>query len=280
MSANTDCTIIIVNPRKGQSQSLTIATRHVYYAKYYAALLMLIVLGLMAISAVLYAINERQQAERRILASELQALQQQVPKTADTLNAQDYVKRIEVKLHRINEYLRKRGLKGFAQEAVGGQENNELKLAPTEYYNLYDQHLERIFEGLTYTPTGFPAKPELTSTYGYRSNPFHAGIGEFHSGIDFRGKKGDLVKSTANGEVVYAGRNGGYGLCVQIKHRNGYETLYGHLSKCLVKSGDRIAAGQAIGEIGSTGRSTGSHLHYEVRKNNRPVNPMEFLELD
>lgn len=113
-----------------------------------------------------------------------------------------------------------------------------------------------------YIPTDFPAKPELTSAYGYRTNLFHLGASEFHSGIDFRGKKGDLMRSTANGEVVYAGRHGGYGICVQIKHKNGYETWYVHLSKSLIKKGDNVEVGQIVGEIGSTGRPTSCHLKY------------------
>lgn len=280
MSTGTNCTIIIVDSNKGQSQSLTVASSHIYNAKYYIVLIGVILTGLTVISMTLYTTAERQREEQRMLISRVHDLQQQIPKSTDTLNAQDYVQRIETKLHKISEYLKERGIKGFTHEAIGGMEDNEIKLAPIEYYSLYDQHLERVFEGLTYTPTGFPAKPELTSTYGYRANPFHPGAGEFHSGVDFKGKEGDLVRSTANGEVTYAGRNGGYGICVQIKHKNGYETLYGHLSKCLVKVGEHIKAGQVIGKVGSTGRSTGNHLHYEVRKNNRPVNPMEFLQLD
>lgn|SRR5690606_7995406 len=279
MSTPTKCTIVVIDPTKSRSRSLTVASKHVDNLKYYAVGTLTLI-GAMALGlAVLYHTTQAQRLERRQLTSRITDLQSKIPKTTDTLTAQDYVKRIDAKLLSINAYLKERGVKGFAHDAIGG-DLVEPTLGPLEYYSLYDQHLERIFEGLTYTPTGFPAKPELTSAYGYRANPFHSGASEFHSGIDFRGKKGDLVRTTANGKVVHAGRHGGYGNCVQIKHKNGYETWYAHLSKCLVKKGDTVEAGQIVGEIGSTGRSTGSHLHYEVRKDNRPINPIEFLKID
>ncbi|SEL26915.1 M23 family metallopeptidase [Parapedobacter koreensis] len=279
-STKTKCTVIIVDPKKGQSRSINISSPHIYNLKYYIGLLAFVLVVLITVCATLYTSAKLREQERISLVSTVRDLQQQLPKPTDTLDAKDYVQRIEAKLYKINEYLKKRGVKGFTQDAVGGDEHKELRLAPLEYYSLYDQYLEQVFEGLTYTPTGFPAKPELTSAYGYRSNPFHGGGGEFHAGIDFRGRKGDLVRSTASGEVTYAGRNGGYGICIQLKHKNGYETLYGHLSKCLVKEGEKIVAGQVIGQVGSTGRSTGSHLHYEVRKNGKPINPINFLRLD
>src|SRR5690606_4760770 len=276
---HTKCTIIVIDPAKSQSRSLTVASRHVDNLKYYV-LGVLTALCVMALSVtVLYHTTQEQRQEKHQLTSLITDLQSKIPKQTDTLTAQDYVKRLDAKLLSISKYLKERGVKGFTHDAIGG-DTIKPALGPLEYYSLYDQHLERLFEGLTYTPTGFPAKPELTSAYGYRANPFHSGGSEFHSGIDFRGKKDDLVRSTANGRVVHAGRNGGYGIGVQIKHKNGYETWYVHLSKCLVKKGDYVEAGQIVGEIGSTGRSTGSHLHYEVRKNNRPVTPIEFLKID
>ena len=101
-----------------------------------------------------------------------------------------------------------------------------------------------------------------------------------HSGIDFKGEKGDEAKCTANGRVESAGWYGGYGNCVRIMHANNIETLYGHLSRITVKVGQEVTAGQKIGEVGSTGRSTGTHLHYEIRKNGKPVNPVSYLSLN
>jgi len=270
-------TIIIIDHAAGQSRSLHVGARHVYRARHYLWMLAILLVCLICTSTRLYfRVNQKQQ-EQHALQAQIRALQAQIPSTTDTISAQAYIQRIESKLEKINSYLKKRGVKGFTTDAVGGYESGAPLLSPTEYYSLYDQRLERIFEGLTVTPMGYPGKPTLTSGFGYRSNPFHSGSSEFHSGLDFRGNRGDAARATASGRVVSAGWNGGYGNCVQIRHANGYETLYGHLSKISVQVGQQVQAGQIVGLIGSTGRSTGSHLHYEVRKNNKPVNPTDFL---
>jgi murein DD-endopeptidase MepM/ murein hydrolase activator NlpD len=98
-----------------------------------------------------------------------------------------------------------------------------------------------------------------------------------HTGIDMRGDRGEPVHATANGKVSIAGREGGYGNMVEIDHGNGFSTRYGHLSAIEVKVGQRVRIGQEIGRIGSTGRSTGPHLHYETRIKGEPVNPQKFL---
>jgi murein DD-endopeptidase MepM/ murein hydrolase activator NlpD len=98
-----------------------------------------------------------------------------------------------------------------------------------------------------------------------------------HAGIDFAAQTGDEVKSTGAGKVVAAGVAGGYGNMVEIDHGYGISTRFGHLSKILVNVGDEIKTGDVIGRAGSTGRSTGPHVHYEVRRNGQAVDPMHFL---
>ena len=98
-----------------------------------------------------------------------------------------------------------------------------------------------------------------------------------HTGLDFRAASGDPVRATANGKVVTAGWMGGYGRMVEIDHGNWLSTRYGHLSEINVKAGDHIRIGQVIGAVGSTGRSTGPHLHYETRIGGDPVDPQKFL---
>jgi murein DD-endopeptidase MepM/ murein hydrolase activator NlpD len=120
----------------------------------------------------------------------------------------------------------------------------------------------------------------MTSVFGYRGDPFNSEHAENHPGIDFRGAMGDAVKCTANGKVVHASWYGGYGNCIIIKHMGDYQTLYGHLSHINVKVGEEVKVGDVIGLVGSTGHSTGAHLHYEVRKNGTPVNPAKFLTLN
>ncbi|WP_376802447.1 M23 family metallopeptidase [Candidatus Raskinella chloraquaticus] len=117
---------------------------------------------------------------------------------------------------------------------------------------------------------------DLSSGFGSRSDPF-LGVLAFHAGLDFRAEQGEPIRATAAGKVETAGRDGGYGLMVEIDHGQGVSTRYGHMSKILVKAGDTIVPGAVIGLVGSTGRSTGPHLHYETRINDEPVNPDKFL---
>lgn len=117
---------------------------------------------------------------------------------------------------------------------------------------------------------GWPVRGLITSRYGRRWR-------EFHTGLDIAVPRGTGVKAADGGVVSFAGWNGGYGLCVMIKHGNGYQTLYGHMSKLNVRSGQKVSKGQKIGSSGSTGRSTGPHVHFEVRKNGSNVNPSKYL---
>lgn len=102
---------------------------------------------------------------------------------------------------------------------------------------------------------------------------------QFHKGVDFAVPVGSDVRSTAMGTVIFAGQKGGYGNCVIISHGNGLATLYGHLSQILVETNDAVKVNQIIAKSGNSGRSTGPHLHYEVHKNNTPVNPKLFMSL-
>ena len=133
-------------------------------------------------------------------------------------------------------------------------------------------------QGLDGIPQVVPADGGMiTSTFGYRSDPFNGG-GAFHPGLDFRGAYGAPIHAAAEGRVSFVGQIRGYGNVVDISHGNGLLTRYAHMSKTMAKVGQEVAAGDTIGAIGSTGRSTGPHLHFEVRINNRVVNPRPFLE--
>lgn len=121
-----------------------------------------------------------------------------------------------------------------------------------------------------------PKLPRLTSHFGTRRDPF---TGEYrhHSGIDIAAPLGTSVRSAASGRVIFAGRAGGYGNMVELDHGNGLRTRYAHLSRILVGSGATVAEGELIAEAGSTGRSTGSHLHFEVRQDGAARNPLPYL---
>lgn len=127
-------------------------------------------------------------------------------------------------------------------------------------------------------PSGWPVENGyISSLFGWRRDPFH-GRRAMHYGIDFAGRAGSGVLAVAGGVVTEAGQRDGYGLLVEINHGNGYVTRYGHSKKLLVKVGDRIAKGQRIGLMGSSGRSTGPHVHFEVLLNGRVVNPAQYIQ--
>lgn len=128
-----------------------------------------------------------------------------------------------------------------------------------------------------FLPTIWAHLGKINNEFGFRRNPFGGRSYEFHAGMDIDGESGDMLVATANGTVVKAGWQGGYGNLIEIDHGNGLVTRYGHLSRVEVKVGDIIQRGQLIGLIGSTGRSTGPHLHYELRLDNKAVNPRRFL---
>ncbi len=117
---------------------------------------------------------------------------------------------------------------------------------------------------------------DMSSPFGMRMDPFVKGPA-IHTGLDMRGDIGDPVRVTANGTVTTAGWNGGYGKMVEVDHGNGLTTRYGHLSEIDVRVGEKVRIGQVIGKIGSTGRSTGPHLHYETRIDDQAVDPQRFL---
>ena len=127
-------------------------------------------------------------------------------------------------------------------------------------------------------PFGRPLSSfSISSTYGARTDPF-LGKPAIHTGLDFKAPRGTSVKATGTGIVSLSRYNGGYGLSVEIVHDNGLVTRYAHMHKLLVSEGQRINIGDIIGTVGNTGRSTGPHLHYEVRLNGKPVNPMRFIQ--
>jgi len=278
-------TVIIVNKNKEGSQTLQVKTKHIERLRHY-------LLGVLAVITILTLTviylshqNDLQQQEKQKLVAQLTKLKGQIPppdiEAKKATTAQDYIQSIETKLKTINDYLRKRGLKGFSTKSVGGNGNAEAaKLTDSETYSLYDEYLSRLVHTVAFTPMGYPRVSSLTSYFGYRSDPFNSSSAEFHPGIDFKGARGDEAKCTATGRVVFAGWYGGYGNCVRIAHANDFETLYGHLSRITVKVGQEVTVGQKIGEVGSTGHSTGTHLHYEVRKNGKAINPAKFLTLN
>ena len=155
-------------------------------------------------------------------------------------------------------------------------------VANPSFKALFDswKKLDQLQDGVIAVPSDKPVKMnvEFTSGFGVRSDPFHAGAA-MHPGIDLAGTYGTPIYATADGTVLRAGWNsGGYGNLVEVDHGRGITTRYGHMSAILVSAGEHVTRGQQIGRMGSTGRSTGNHLHYEVRIDGRAVNPIPFMK--
>jgi murein DD-endopeptidase MepM/ murein hydrolase activator NlpD len=197
----------------------------------------------------------------------------------------DNLNEAEASLDKIEKYLRDREVKSFA---IGKKESDNG--VGGEYYpadelnvDLIREKKEKIndlLEKIQSVPMGLPYDGRLTSDFGVRGNPISGEGSEFHPGLDLAGNQGDPIHTTANGTVSYANIRGGYGNCVVIKHGYGYETLYGHMSRINVKVEQKVKAGDVIGFVGSTGRSTAPHVHYEVIHNQEKENPKKFLKFN
>lgn len=160
-----------------------------------------------------------------------------------------------------------------------GDAPTELSNTPGAENNQLETQIETIIKTSSpaFLPTLWAHFGKINNEFGYRRNPFGGGSYEFHPGLDIDGEMGDTVIAPANGIVVKAERMGGYGNMIEIDHGNGLTTRYGHLSRIEAAVGSAVQRGQLIGLVGSTGRSTGAHLHFEVRLNDKPINPRRFL---
>ncbi len=210
--------------------------------------------------------------EKRLLSLS----QDQTEKTVEEAK-KSFVK-IDSTLEIINNKMKKRGLKTISLANAGGPVENDITNIDliTDHY---EEVLKELDKKLSSLPFGVPHPGDISSRFGYRNNPFtNRGI-EMHSGIDIKGQTGDRIKSTASGTVVFADYEGDYGFVVKIKHSNGFETRYAHLSGILVRKGQKVEAGSEVGMLGSTGRSTGPHLHYEILKDNKKINPEKYFSL-
>jgi murein DD-endopeptidase MepM/ murein hydrolase activator NlpD len=220
------------------------------------------------------------------LQASLDRVEQRQAATLDTVEEQ-YLSRAR----RIRGVLADLGVdagKPVAGEHVGGSGGPFVPPRAPKDANGFERQLYRIgiariqIHRLTRTLHNVPIrKPlegeaDLVSGFGIRQDPF-TGSPAMHTGLDIRGEPGDPVRAAADGTVTAAGWSGGYGRVVDIDHGNGLSTRYGHLSAIDVRVGQSIKTGQVLGKVGSTGRSTGPHLHYETRLRGEAVDPQKFL---
>ena len=267
-------TIFLVSNDNAETKFYTVKTKHVEklksYVKTTAIALSVLMLSLMLLVVLLkVANNEISQLNDNVLSLKNDL------KMLDSLEIKKKVNDIDQNINGINKYLIERGI--FSSNNSGGpadEENPDIRI-----YEFYLDKTTTILNTIKNVPIGLPLIGEHKSFFGYRSNPFSGRGSEFHKGLDIKGEIGDPVKCTAGGKVVLSDYDGGYGKCVVIDHGNGLTSRFGHLSDYNVKSGDVVNAGEVIGFVGSTGRSTGPHLHYEIRYKEDYINPEEFLNI-
>ena len=250
--------------------------------KSYLQLAAIAALSLIIVSFISYLLNMGLIFERGMVLAEVKRLELERLQTLDERKRLEEeraklskrLKDIENKMVAIEDHLAKRGVLGKVV-GVGGTsyKASQEDLSRVEFLR---ERSEYLLSTLKSIPMGYPVYGNITSHLGWRKNPFGKGY-EFHSGIDIEAPYGSRVVATADGVVEMAGYYGDYGKAVLIKHPSGYMTLYGHLSEISVKAGQEVKAGQVIGKVGSTGRSTGPHLHYEVLYQGKLKNPMEYI---
>lgn len=270
-------TVLFVNKHLQTLRPIQISSSLLLNWKKYVAGIFLLFFSL--IGSVVYLSNKniQQYKLQQVLTQRVNSMRSQLVKV-DTSEVHKKFTNIDKELSAINGFLKARGIKTVFKEPLGGESDNDV-VSIDEISNFYADYLKRVIYNISYTPLGYPFPGSVTSSFGHRENPFEGSGIETHKGLDIKGPMGGQVKAMAKGVVKFAGPNGGFGNCIILKHGNGFETLYGHLSKILVSVGQRIDIGQQIGNIGSTGRSTGPHLHYEIRRNGQQINPASFLTL-
>ena len=278
MNRNKEKTTVLFVHKNAQSiKPMQISSNLLLNWKKYLAAICLIFLALIGIIVYLTSNSIQQNNLQALLSKKLHNMGTLFPGT-DTSAVRKKFTKIDEDLSTINHYLKARGIQTAFKGPQGGEADNDI-ISTDEISSFYDRYLNKIIYNISYTPLGYPFPGTITSTFGHRENPFGGENVETHKGLDIRGPVGSSVKSMAKGEVEFAGLRGGFGNCIMLKHGNGFETLYGHLSRILVRVGQKIDIGQQIGLIGSTGRSTGPHLHYEIHKNGEKIDPKNFLTL-
>jgi murein DD-endopeptidase MepM/ murein hydrolase activator NlpD len=246
--------------------------------------------------------QEALQAELGIQTQEVVHQRQQIKKFAKEINQ---LKNRILELNRMEQQIRKVadleensavfGVGGSAPEdlnpdLISDREQNQLIKAMHRHVDELDSAVVHQQDSLgdllklveerknimAHTPTIRPVEGWISSRFGYRESPF-TGKREFHSGLDIVNRRGTDIAATANGRISFAGEKSGLGKLVVIDHGYGFTTRYAHLDKILAKRGDTVTRGHIIAAMGNSGRSTGTHLHYEVRLNGVPVNPQKYF---
>ena len=267
-------TSVLLIDTKGKNKGVVQVPTHLLRCwKRYLAGFTTIILGLIFVSGLLAhrATSESYQEEIAEAFSVRDAI--------NVVRAKRSFQSIDESIYRINSFLQERGLTNMQMDNVGGG-SDFVVTDINQIADFYESQLLEIENIIQYVPLGVPHPGQISSPFGPRRNPFTRRGIQFHTGVDFRGNIGDTIRSTANGVVEFVGRKGGYGKTIVLLHENDLRTLYAHLSSIDVVIGQEVSAGEFIGRLGNTGRSTGAHLHYEIiASDGRRINPAYFFDL-
>ncbi|MDH3311260.1 MAG: peptidoglycan DD-metalloendopeptidase family protein [Gammaproteobacteria bacterium] len=301
--------ILVPNSRHGKGRNTTLSHRHLILISLVVLVALPALLGIVAYHAQdmlsVYNADSMMAAQRRELAAQRTAVLETRRKTEAHLNAlAQRMGQMQAQLMRLNalgsRLTRMAGLDArefnFSVEAaMGGPEKSASSANPPELMDSLDRltrEIERQQERLSalenllldrklnaaVTPSGWPVEGGwISSGFGMRADPFN-GHQSQHDGVDIASNMGSLILAVGDGVVSHSGEKAGYGLLVEITHESGLTTRYAHTHTVLVRVGDRVQKGQAIAQIGTSGRSTGPHLHFEVVRNGTSVNPMRYLQ--
>jgi murein DD-endopeptidase MepM/ murein hydrolase activator NlpD len=241
--------------------------------------------GLRANNESLRVENESYRAATGELASQISALQSAITDLSQQAQIDPATRQA---IERLPAVIRSRAMGGGAADAavpsVAATQSPENTFGILkDLLGVLDDRLSTVRKGVegrqalaAATPSIWPLMGWLTSNFGMRADPMN-GSPDFHSGLDISADKGTPVHATADGTVELASYNGNYGNCIEIAHGFGIGTRFGHLSGYAVYVGKKIKRGDVIGYVGTTGRTTGAHLHYEILLNGQPINPLKFL---
>lgn len=290
-------TVLIVTPE--QTRALDVDTRLLAWLRPLllglAGAALLLAAGLVALGW--HYLDARAASQQALDARrhEIDTLRQEVAAlktfTSSEINAKlAALEKSEKMIGDLQAYLQARGVnvkpvsaeppKGRPNPAAGGPVTAAPLARPVPYTGSFARDASNLLEALQSVPLGLPHDGAISSRFGPRPNPFTGKGQEFHGGLDFKGRTGQPIQVTASGKVSFAGTQRGYGQVVTVDHAHGYSTVYAHLSRIDVKKGQRIQAGDVVGLLGSTGRSTGPHLHYEVQLRGERIDPERFLTLN
>lgn len=271
-------------------------TKHFVFSKMRIAISLMLTIVMISTFFILYGLyfnekranialiksNKQDKYDLKLIQQDVQEKQKEVDAyKKSTENIKDKMDELNELENKINSILGNESIKLPPSRGGTGVNTSYSNIDADGTINKLNQSLSKLqtyeFEQRK-VPSIFPCVGNLTSRFGSRNNPFGISSTETHSGIDISNSIGTPIKAAADGIVTYANWESGYGYVVKINHGNGYETFYGHNSKLKVTEGTQVKRGDIISLMGSTGRSTGPHCHFEVRLNNNPIDPLKLIK--